>query len=49
MHYDAKSFSINGLPTIIPKEAGVVLSHSSVKGALSANDVQEIRTLYKCL
>ena len=48
MHYDSKAFSSNGLETIVPKQAGITLIHSSKKSAITDIDVGEIRKRYKC-
>ena len=46
MHYEGNAFSTNGLPTMVPKQAGVVLNGQ--RTALSLIDAAEVRTLYKC-
>ena len=46
MHYGGTAGSINGLPTMVPKQAGVVLNGK--KPALSLIDAAEVKTLYKC-
>lgn len=47
MHYDGRAFSANGLPTMVPKQSGVTLLHSSRK-TLSKIDIAEIRQYYSC-
>ena len=49
MHYDSKAFSTNGLETIVPKQPGITLVHSSKKSAITAIDVGEIRKRYACV
>ena len=48
MHYDGNAFSTNGLPTMVPKQAGVVLKSIGLKTAISPIDAAEVKTLYKC-
>ena len=48
MLYKGTAFSKNGLPTMVPKQAGVVLKNSSQRTALSPIDAAEVKTLYKC-
>ena len=48
MHYEGNAFSTNGLPTMVPKQAGVVLKNASQRTALSPIDAAEVKTLYKC-
>ena len=48
MHYEATAFSNNGQPTMVPKQAGVVLKNASLRTALSPIDAAEVKTLYKC-
>ena len=48
MHYGAKDFTNNGLDVITPKKtlpAGVKLGQ---RDGLSAEDVKELRNLFKC-
>ena len=49
MHYEGTAFSINGQPTMVPKQSGVVLLNASRRSALSPIDAAEIKTLYKCI
>jgi hypothetical protein len=49
MHYDSKAFSTNGLETIVPKQPGITLVHSSKKSAITSIDVGEIRKRYGCV
>ena len=46
MHYSKTAFSINGLPTIIPKDPNVWIGQ---RNGLSAIDIEEIRKYYKCI
>ena len=48
MHYDSLAFSTNGKPTIVAKQSGVTLLHSSRKTALTDTDAAEIRQRYGC-
>lgn len=46
MHYSSKAFSMNGLDTIVPRNA----QYSSLIGAkeLSPDDVRRINNMYEC-
>ena len=48
MHYESTAFSSNGLPTIVPKQANVVLRNAAFKTSITATDSLEINTWYKC-
>ena len=48
MHYEGDAFSINGQPTMVPKQSGVVLLIHFGRSAISPIDAAEIKTLYKC-
>ncbi len=45
MHYGPTAFSINGQPTIIPKQSGVTIGQ---REQLSSTDIAEIRNYYSC-
>jgi hypothetical protein len=45
MHYDQYGFSVNGLPTILPKNRSAVIGQIK---ELSEIDAQEIRAFYQC-
>jgi hypothetical protein len=45
MHYPRDAFSFNGQPTIITKQANVVIGQ---RAKLSATDIAEIRKYYQC-
>ena len=49
LHYDSNAFSTNGQPTIVAKQDGVTLLHSSKKSAITDTDVAEIRKRYGCV
>ncbi len=50
MHYPSNSFAINpNIPTITPKQSGVVLTDLTKKSSLTASDIQAIRKLYGCI
>jgi hypothetical protein len=49
LHYDNNAFSTNGQPTIVAKQAGVTLLHSSKKSTITDTDVGEIRKRYNCV
>ena len=49
MHYDSYAFSNNGQPTIVAKQSGITLTHTSVKNGISDIDVGEIRKRYNCV
>lgn len=46
MHYSSKAFSMNGLETIVPRNA----HYASLIGAkkLSPNDVRRVNNMYEC-
>jgi hypothetical protein len=46
MHYSASGFSINGLPTIVPKDPKAVIGQ---RKDMSEIDVGEIKAFYKCV
>lgn len=46
MHYSSKAFSINGQPTIIPLQPGVVIGQ---RNGLSKGDVEAVKKLYPTL
>ena len=43
MHYGANDFSINSLPTIVPKQSGVTIGQ---RAGLSVGDIQAVSSLY---
>lgn len=45
MHFDKYTFSKNNKPTIEPIQAGVTIGQ---RESLSATDIYEVRTFYKC-
>jgi hypothetical protein len=45
MHYDTTAFSMNGKPTMVPRQAGAVIGKAQV---LSAKDIAEVRNYYGC-
>jgi hypothetical protein len=45
MHYPRDAFSANGLPTIVTKQANVVVGQ---REKLSDTDIKEIRKYYGC-
>jgi hypothetical protein len=45
MHYDTTAFSMNGKPTMVPRQTGVTIGKSEV---LSATDIAEVRNFYGC-
>jgi hypothetical protein len=45
MHYYANAFSINGKPTMIPRQAGVTIGDAE---ELSPTDIFEVRNYYGC-
>ena len=52
MQYGGDAFSVNGLPTIVPKKTGVKITHPYEKTTfatiLTTSDVTAIQKLYKC-
>jgi len=45
MHYETTAFSMNGLPTMIPRQAGVNIGRAQ---QLSPIDIAEVRHYYSC-
>ncbi|GAB0093430.1 hypothetical protein DMENIID0001_085710 [Sergentomyia squamirostris] len=45
MHYSATSFSVNGKPTIVPAQDGVVIGQ---REKMSDLDIERIKRMYKC-
>lgn len=45
MHYDTNAFSMNGKPTMVPRQTGVTIGKSEV---LSPTDIAEVRHFYGC-
>lgn len=45
MHYSSTAFSVNGRPTIVPKQSGIELGQ---RDTVSKQDIQKIRRMYKC-
>lgn len=45
LHYPPISFSINGLPTIVPKQEGVEIGQ---RRGLSPKDIYKLNLMYKC-
>ena len=48
MHYGGNAGSINGLPTMVPKQAGAILNGTPGRTAISLIDAAEVKSLYKC-
>ena len=48
MHYDSYAFSMNGQPSMVPKQTGVTLKPGYQKTYLTKTDIGEIRALYGC-
>ena len=46
MHYEGTAFSMNGQPTMVPKQPGVVLLNDHT--AINPINAAKIKTLYKC-
>lgn len=45
MHYDTHTFSKNGFPTMVPRQAGVTIGNAD---KLSFFDIGEVRRYYRC-
>ena len=45
MHYDQYGFSLNGYPTITPKQSDAKIGQ---RDNMSAIDIQEVRLFYNC-
>lgn len=45
MHYNTHAFSVNGLPTVVPKVANVAIGQ---RVAMSSGDIQRIKNMYGC-
>jgi len=45
MHYETTAFSMNGKPTMVPRQAGAVIGKATV---LSPTDIAEVRHYYSC-
>ena len=45
MHYETTAFSMNGKPTMVPRQSGVTIGKATV---LSATDIAEVRNYYSC-
>ena len=45
MHYETTAFSMNGKPTMVPRQNGVTIGKAQ---ALSATDIAEVRNYYSC-
>jgi hypothetical protein len=45
MHYDTTAFTMNGKPTMVPRQAGAIIGKATV---LSATDIAEVRHYYSC-
>jgi len=45
MHYETTAFSMNGKPTMVPRQTGVTIGKAQ---ALSATDIAEVRNYYSC-
>ncbi len=45
MHYKTTAFSMNGQPTMVPRQAGVTIGGAK---RLSPIDIAEVRHFYDC-
>ena len=45
MHYETTAFSMNGKPTMVPRQAGVTIGRAEM---LSELDIAEVRHFYGC-
>ena len=45
MHYSSTSFSVNGNPTITPRQANAVIGQ---RFNMSTTDIEEVRLFYRC-
>jgi hypothetical protein len=45
MHYGTTAFTMNGQPTMIPRQAGANIGNAM---QLSPTDITEVRNLYGC-
>ncbi len=45
MHYETTAFSMNGRPTMVPRQAGVTIGNAQ---KLSGLDIAEVRHYYGC-
>lgn len=45
MHYETTAFSMNGKPTMVPRQAGVTIGYAQ---ELSPTDIAEVRHFYGC-
>lgn len=45
MHYGTTAFSMNGQPTMVPRQSGVTIGEAK---QLSPMDIAEVRHYYSC-